>query len=236
MTPFLEAWLLPALFLTVVLAGALRPGGDVTMMPPSLASLVMATVLLVLYVRSGTLAPERLMNGARSTIANLNGFAVLATAFAASAQVTTLVIPESGVPALIVWIVLVSLVLQAFAIGPDRPRLLRGLLVTFGAVFTLKFIVLAAMSAPAQGRLSRALQMLFDGLTLGSIAQRPPHALEGYVAFGTLALYLVGIALLPAATWQMVRSPNAENQPLVTTEEPRQLSTRDVRDESSIIS
>ena len=39
MTPFLEAWLLPALFLTVVLAGALRPGGDVTMMPPSLASL-----------------------------------------------------------------------------------------------------------------------------------------------------------------------------------------------------
>jgi hypothetical protein len=235
MTPVLEAWLLPALFLTVLLAGAVRPGGEVSVAPPSLASLVMATVLLVLYVRSGTLAPERLMNGARSSLANLNGFTVLTSAFVASAQIITLVVPESGVPALIVWILLVSLVLQAFAIGPDRPRLLRGLLVTFGAAFTLKFVVLAAISAPAQGRLSRALQLLFDGLTIGSISQRPAQALEGYVAFGTLALYLVGIALLPAATWQMVRSPNAPKPSLVTMEQ-KQLSTRDVRDESSIIS
>ena len=73
------------------------------------------------------------------------------------------------------WILLGSLVLQAFAIGPDRPRLLRGLLVTFGAAFTLKFVVLAAMPAPAQGRWSRALQLLFEGLTIGSISQRPPR-------------------------------------------------------------
>ena len=85
------------------------------------------------------------MNGARSSLANLNGFTVLTSAFVASAQIITLVVPESGVPALIVWILLGSLVLQAFAIGPDRPRLLRGLLVTFGAAFTLKFVVLAAI-------------------------------------------------------------------------------------------
>ena len=115
------------------------------------------------------------------------------------------------VPALIVWILLGSLVLQAFAIGPDRPRLLRGLLVTFGAAFTLKFVVLAAISAPAQGRWSRALQLLFEGLTIGSISQRPARP-WGYVAFGTLALYLVGIALLPAATWQMVRSPTLRSR------------------------
>ena len=30
MTPVLEAWLLPALFLTVLLAGAVRPGGEVS--------------------------------------------------------------------------------------------------------------------------------------------------------------------------------------------------------------
>ena len=136
----------------------------------------MATVLLVLYVRSGTLAPERLMNSAAVNARQLNGFTVLATASLASAQVITLVIPDPGVPALIVWIVLVSLVLQAFAIGPDRQRLLRGLLVTFGASFTLKFVVLAAISAPARGPPVTCPAMLFEGITLGGVSQRPPHA------------------------------------------------------------
>jgi hypothetical protein len=235
MTPLLEACLLPALFLTVVLAGAVRPGGDVTFTPPSLASLVTAVVLMVLYVRSGTLAPERLMNTQRSLLANVNGFTVLATAFLASAQAITLVVPESGAPVVIVWAVLVSLVLQVFTIAPDRPRLLRGLLVTFGAVFTLKFVLLAAISAPAEGRLSRALQLLFEGITLGSMSQRPHHALEGYVAFGTLALYLVGVALLPSATWWMIRTSGVSVDQLSGTEPP-QLSTRDVRDEASNVS
>lgn len=235
MTPVLEACLLPALFLTVLLAGAVRPAGDVSLVPPSLPSLVMATVLLVLYVRSGTLAPERLMHGRRSPLANVNGFTVLATAFIASAQVITVVIPESGVPALIVWIVVTSLVLQAFAIGPDRQRLLRGLLVTFGAAFTLKFVLLAGISAPADSRLSRVLQLIFEGITFGSVSQRPPHPIEGYMAFGTLALYLVGIALLPSATWQMVRASRGESDQLSMTE-PKRLPPRDVRDESSIVS
>ena len=34
MTPVLEAWLLPALFLTVLLAGAVRPGGEVSVALP----------------------------------------------------------------------------------------------------------------------------------------------------------------------------------------------------------
>ena len=235
MKPLLEACLLPALFLTVVLAGAVRPGGDVTLMPPSLAALVTAVVLMVLYVRSGTLAPERLLNNQRSVLANVNGFTVLATAFLASAQAVTLVMPESGVPAVIVWFVLVSLVLQAFAIGPDRQRLLRGLLVTFGAMFTLKFVLLAAISAPAEGRLARALQLLLEGVTLGSVSQRPPHAIEGYVAFGTLALYLLGIALLPSATWRMIRTSHVTLEQM-SSSESRLLSARDERNEASNLS
>lgn len=235
MTPILEACLLPALFLTVLLAGAVRPTGDVSLVAPSLSSLVMATILLVLYVRSGTLAPERLMNSLRSPLANVNGFIVLATTFLASAQVVTLLIPETGLPALMVWIVLTSLVLQAFAIAPDRQRLLRGLLVTFSATFTLKFVLLAAISAPAEGRVSRALQLLFEGITLGGVSQRPANAIEGYVAFGTLALYLVGIALLPSATWHMVRASRGSHDQLTVTDH-KQLSPRDARDESSIIS
>ncbi len=206
MSALLEAGVLPALFLTVVLLGGVRPGGEATLVPPSLASLVMAMIMVSIFVRSGALAPERLMHTSRGAVANANGLSVLLTAFAASAQAITLVVPDSGVPALIVWAVLISLVLQTFAIGPDRERLLRGLLVTFGAAFVLKFVLLAAISAPAETGLARALQLLFEGVTLGTVSQRPAHPAEGYLAFLTLVLYLVGVAWLPRARWHMIRA------------------------------
>lgn len=205
MTALREAVLLPTIFLTVVLAAAIRPGANVSVVPPSLASLVAGTALFGLLIRSGAVAPERLMNPARPMVANLNGLAVLVTVFAASAQLVTALLPESGVPAMIAWAVIGSLLLQAFAIGPDRTRLLRGLLVTFGAAFTLKFVFLSALSSPAEGRFARMLQLLFEGVTLGSVTQRPAGLAEGYLAFAAIALYLIGVALLPSASWQMVR-------------------------------
>ncbi len=205
MTVLREAVLLPALFLTVVLTAALRPGADVSVVPPSLVSLVAGTALFGLLIRSGAVAPERLVNPTRPMLANLNGVCVLMTTFAASAQLVTALVPESGVPALIVWVVLASLLLQAYAIGPDRARLLRGLLVTFGAGFTLKFVLLSAISSPADGRLARVVQLLFEGVTLGAVTQRPPGLAEGYLAFTATALYLMGVASLPPASWQMVR-------------------------------
>jgi hypothetical protein len=200
-----EAVLLPALFLTVVLMAGVRPGAAVSVVPPSLASLVAATALVGLLVRSGALAPARLINARRSSLANVNGLTVLVTAFVASAQVVTVIVPESGVPAVIVWAVLGSLLLQAFAIAPDRTRVLRGLLVTFGAGFTLKFVLLSAISSPAEGRVARAVQLLFEGVTVGTVTQRPAGLAEGYLAFAAAALYLIGVASLPSAAWQMVR-------------------------------
>lgn len=200
-----EAIVLPLLFLSIVLAASLRPGAQTTVVPPSLGSLVAGMALFALLVRSGAVDPHRLLHQARPALANLNGLTVLLTAFLASAQMITMLVPESGVPALIAWVVLVSLIGQALAMGPDRLSLLRGLMVTFGAAFALKFIVLATLSAPTEGRMARALQLLFEGVTLGGVTQRQPHAAEGYLAFVTIVAYLIGVAWLPAAAWHMAR-------------------------------
>jgi hypothetical protein len=205
-----EAIVLPLVFLSIVLAASVRPGAQVTVVLPSLGSLIAGLVLFALLVRSGALDPHRLMHPARSGLANLNGLSVIVTAFVASAQMITMLVPESGVPALIAWIVLASLLVQALAIGPDRSRLLRGLMVTFGAAFTLKFIILTTLSAPAEGRIARAIQLLFEGVTLGGVTQRTPHPAEGYLAFVTIVSYLIGVAWLPSAAWQMVRSSRRE--------------------------
>lgn len=66
------------------------------------------------------LAPERLVNPSRSWLANANGVTVLVSVFFASAQLITLVMPATGLPALLGWVLLVSLLLQAFAVEPDR--------------------------------------------------------------------------------------------------------------------
>lgn len=198
MSPAREAFYLPLLFLTVVLLGGIRIFARVMLLPPSLFALVLGLLLLGVLVKSGALAPERLMNAGRPAIANLNGFVVLLTAFLASAQAFSLATPEAGLPHLLFSVFFLVLLLNTLAAAPDRVRVLRSLVVIFGSAFILKFIVLAALSDPEGGRLRRVLLVLFEGITLGTLTQPVAHPVTGYLAFFTLMLFLIGLALLPS--------------------------------------
>ena len=93
--------------------------------------------------------------------------------------------PRSGLPALIVGVVLFALLLNTLVMSPDRPRLLRSFAVVTGSAFVLKFVVLASLADPEGGRTKRVLLALFDVATLGTISQAPLHAAAGYFAFAT---------------------------------------------------
>jgi hypothetical protein len=202
MTPAREAIYLPLLFLSVALLGGVRPGGAVVLSPPSLFSLVLAVMLFGVLLQSGALAPLRLVNGSRSGLANLNGFVALAALFAGSAQVFSLLTPEAGVPRILFSVYFLVLMLNTLAAGPDRARVLRSLAVTFGAAFVLKFIVLNTLSDPAAGRMARLLQILFEGVTLGTITQEVHHPAAGYLAFFTIGMFLIALSLLPSRRHQ----------------------------------
>jgi hypothetical protein len=197
-TPAREAMLLPVLFLTVLLAGGLRPGTPLAVAPPSLFALVLAALLVGALVQSGALAPLRLLNGSRSGLANGNGAALLGALFLASAQVFSLLTPESGLPRIVLSLFFLVLMVHTMAAGPDRVHVLRSLAVTFGSAFVLKFVLLDALADPAGGRLGRALQILLEGVTLGTLTQSVQPRAAGYVAFATIALYLVSVWMLPA--------------------------------------
>lgn len=214
-----EALVLPLIFLTVVLFGGLEPGAQDPWAPPSLFSLVLAVMALAALVRSGTLAPERLMHGSRTILENSNGFVVLLALFAALAQVLHMLTPRSGLPSLIVGAVLFVLLLNTLVMSPDRPRLLRSLAVVTGSAFVLKFVVLASLADPAGTRTKRVLLALFDVATLGTISQAPMHAAAGYVAFLIVLLFLVGVALLPPAVYRFSTAlPPHGEQALTRTE------------------
>jgi hypothetical protein len=195
-----EAIVLPALFLTTALFAGLEPAAPRPWVAPSLFSLILAVLLIGVLIRSGALAPERLLHGERSILANTNGIIVLATLFGASAQVLHMLTPRSGLPSLLVGLVLFLMLINTWVAVPDRVRALRSLAVVLGSAFLLKFVVLAALADADGGRTKRVLVALFDVATLGTITQDPLHPAAGYLAFAVCGGYLVGLASLPGAS------------------------------------
>ena len=187
-----DAFTLPLIFLTVALFGGFRSANSpqgMWFLPPPLIALILATLLIGLLIRTGTLAPDRLMRSDRSVLENLSGAIVLATLFAATAQVFNLVTPETGLLHFIFTSFFLLLLWNTLAAQPDRPRLLRSLAVLFGGAFILKYIVLASLYDAQGGWAKRVLMTLLEGVTLGGLQYQSPAALTGYTAFFTLALY-----------------------------------------------
>jgi len=197
-----EAIVLPIAFLTVLLLGSVRVAETTVLAPPSVYTLVLGLLFMRIVVQSGTLAPEQLLASSRSALANTNGVVAVIGLWLAAAQVIALLIPESGLPRIVFAVFLLILLANTAATAPDRTRLLRSLAVTFGALFVLKFVVLAQLSAPGGGRLKQVLQTLLEGVTLGALLQPPQHSVTGYLALATLVLFLVALVLLPMRSVQ----------------------------------
>jgi len=197
MSRAVEVFWLPLVFLAVTLLGGVRIADRLVFLRPPLSALMLAVLLLAALVRCGAFAPQRLMNPARSALENLNGGVVLATMFAATVQAFNSIIPELGLPRLIVVVFLFVLLLNTLAASTDRMHVLRSTAVILGSMFVLKYIVLAALSDPTGGWLKRVLLAALEGVTLGTLAQEPFALGTGYVAFLTLALFLGGLAVLP---------------------------------------
>src|SRR5262249_41466428 len=197
MSRAVEVFWLPLAFLTVTLLGGVRIADRLVFLRPPLSALVLAVLLLAALVRCGAFAPQQLMNPARSALENLSGGTVLATMFAATVQAFNTVIPESGLPRLIVVVFLFLLLLTTLAASTDRTHVLRSTAVILGSMFVLKYIVLAALSDPSGGWLKRVLLAALEGATLGTLAQEPFGLGTGYIAFLTLAVYLASLVVLP---------------------------------------
>jgi len=192
-----EAIVLPILFLTVLLLGGVQIADTTMLVPPSPYFLLLAVLLVRVVVQSGALAPDLLLASARSALANLNGVVLFATLWIAAAQALAVLIPESGVPRLAFSVFFLILLLNTAAASPDRQRLLRSLAVTFGAAFVLKFVVLHGLSAPGEGAVKRALLAFVDGVTAGALVQEVPRPITAYIALLAVALFLIGVFLLP---------------------------------------
>ena len=187
------------LFLTVALCGSVRLGQTHRVACRHRPTRCSWDILLVrLLIQSRTLVPGALLSPARGALANINGGVVILTLWAASAQAFAVLIPDNGLPRLIVSVFFLILLLNTAAASPDRPRLLRSLAVTFGSAFLLKFVVLSALSEPGTGWLKRVLLAMVEGVTLGTLT-RDVHASRERATSrcSPCGLFLIGVFLLP---------------------------------------
>ncbi len=197
--PFREAFVLPAIFITVAFAAGFRLGTDgaVRLLPPSLMTLVLGVLLLGVMARSGLLLPRLLVSEERTPMENACGAAVLLSLFLAGAQLFSCLTPDTGLLRVLVMLLFLLLLSNTLAAMPDHLRLLRSLLVVFGGAFVLKYVLLAALYEPQGGLLKRVLTAVLEGVSLGGIEHTPDAPAVGYVAFVCIALFFVGLVMLP---------------------------------------
>ena len=200
MSALREAVVLPLVFLTVTLLAGLQIGPVVAFVPPSVFALVLGTMLLTALVRSGALAPARLLDGSRPVLANANGAVVLVTLLAAAAQVLGMLTPRTGPPALLRRRLSVRAAAEhagratgSRAPAPQPrgdPRIGDGAQVRDPR----------RRSPDHRGAAtSRVLVALFDAATFGTVAQEPQANGAGYLAFFAIGLFLIGVSALPSA-------------------------------------
>lgn len=215
-----EAIVLPGLFLTVALGGGFRmaASGQLVFLVPSLMALVLSLLLVGVLFRSGALVPDALMHASRPALGNVSGALVLASLFAAGAQVFNTITPEAGLLTFVFNIFFLLLLWNTIAARPDRRRLLHSLLVLFGGAFLLKYVVLGALYDPQGGLTKRVLTVLLEGVTLGGLTYQTPAPVTGYVAFFTILLFLVGLILLPLPL-PTRRAPALEIEPAAPVSE-----------------
>lgn len=189
--------LLPTIFLTVALLGGVRVeagGGALLFVPPPLVTLILATMLLVLFARGGALRVGRWLSADNGTVENVSHALTLGALFFASAQAFNSVLPDAGLPRLVLAFFFFWTLWQNQFSAFDARRLLRSLAALFGTAFVVKHLLLASLTDSGGGWLRRLTAAMLEGVALGGPAYA---ASTGYVSFFTLALYVGGLFLLP---------------------------------------
>ena len=216
--------LLPTIFLTVALLGGLRVEAAtraLVFVAPPLVSLVLAALLMSLFARGRLLVAGAWLSAERPAAENVSHALVFAAIFFASAQAFNSVLPESGVFRWLFSFFFLWTLWQSQFAAPDARRTLRSLAALFGTAFALKHLLIAALYDHEAGWLGRAAGALFEGITEGTIGARQSFApATGYVSFFALALYILGLVLLPPAPEEVAAG---ERRALAVAKEYRKL-------------
>jgi hypothetical protein len=193
---------LPTIFLTSALFGGLRfsaTDGTFVFLKPSLVCLIFAAMLMVLFARAQLIRVSSWFSDEWPLLDNAANGVVIATVYIASTQVFNSLIPEQGVP---FWIVAFcffwTLWNNVFA-EFDTRRLMRSLGALFALAFVVKYLVLLNLTTSAnQSWLENLIQSPSKSAAAWLLDVPQFSSATGYVQFFAVAIYMLGLYLLPS--------------------------------------
>ena len=198
---YLTYILLPAIFLAVTLLGGLRLGAAdnaFVFLKPALVCLVFAALTLVLFFRSGMISLDGWIAEDRPLLQNAASVTVLLTMFSATVQLYNALLPEQGLTFWVVGFCFFWTIWNNLFAEFEAKRLLRSMFALFGLAFVVKYLVLANITAAPTGSW---WQRLFENPGKEAftwLLELPKYSAgTGYIQFFTLALYLIGLFLIP---------------------------------------
>lgn len=193
---------LPILFLTSALLGGLRfstSESTFVFLKPSLICLVFAAMEMVLFSRAGLIQISSWFSQERSLLENAADGIVLGSVFVASTQIFNSLIPESGVPYWVIAFCFFWTLWNNIFAEFDTRRLVRSLGALFALAFVVKYLVLLNLAAPSnQSWLENLLQSPSKAAAAWVLDIPQFSAATGYVQFFAIAIYMLGLYLLPS--------------------------------------
>ncbi|QYO68024.1 hypothetical protein [Leptolyngbya sp. 7M] len=196
-------FLIPAIFLTVALLGGMRLGsidGSFIFLKPSLLCLVFASIMMVLFFRTGLIRLDGWLNETFTMRMNAANSVVLFSLFAGTTQLFNSLIPEQGLPFWIISFCFFWTLWNNLFADFDTKRLLRSLGALFGLAFVVKYLVLANLAAPADRNWLRGILESPGKQAMTWLLDIPQFsAATGYIQFFAVILFLVGLYLLPTS-------------------------------------
>jgi hypothetical protein len=196
--------ILPSTFLVVTLLGGLRLGAvdnAFIFLKPALVCLVFAALSLVLFFRSGLIAVGGWFAEDRPLLQNTANIAVLLTLFTATVQLYNGLLPEQGLPFWVVGFCFFWTIWNNLFAEFDVRRLLRSMIALFSLAFVVKYLVLANLTAAPVGSWWQGIIENPGKEAFTWLLDLPRYSAgTGYIQFFTLALYLIGLFLMPQKT------------------------------------
>lgn len=196
--------LLPFIFLTVALLGGLRltaPGNDFVFWRPALFCLIAAAILMVLFFRAGLLAVDGWFSEDFSALKNVANGAVLVALFAASAQIFNALLPEQGLPFLVVAFCFFWTLVTNFFGNFDTRTFLKFLGAMCALAFIVKYLILLNLTAPAAENWLQGILQNPTNEVITRLLDLPRFSAgTAYIQFFTVAFYLLGLFLFPVSS------------------------------------
>ena len=189
----------PLLFLTVTLLGGVRfafESAELRFVAPQLVSLILAAFVMILFVRGGLIDLTRYVGERFTLLDNISGATLLASLYFATVQIFNSVTPERGLLNFFFNLFYFLIFWNNLFVVFNPARLARSLSVVLGASFVLKYLVLADLFAPTESWAKYILQKLTQTATLGTLDYESFAPATGYLAFATLAFYILGLYLI----------------------------------------